>query len=335
MNGYTSSMEDFQTQLFSWKRAVSGFWRERAVYPAMGNHESLLKVFDDGKIQLDRWPYATESAEAMFAKAFCNPENGPSPSDSRRPSYKENVYSLRYGPILMICFNNNYWASYNEKEFGGSPEGYIFEDQMAWIARELKRAEGDKTVRFIVLFAQEPVIPNGGHTEDAMWYLGDNNVRAYTMRSGSLTPESKGIVDVRNGLIRLVTANPKVACVLGSDEHAYHRTLISADVPLGDPGKDDQNQNWVVCEQGESCSPIDVLHPTWFITSGGAGAPYYAEEPTPWNAFLKKVRPEDYLYTSQANILIFRAEGNTLGLEVYNPYGQRIDAIEDLMAKKR
>jgi len=66
-NGYTSSVEDFEAQLFSWKRALSGFWHERAVYPAMGNHESLLRVFNGGDIRLDRWPYATDSAEALSA----------------------------------------------------------------------------------------------------------------------------------------------------------------------------------------------------------------------------------------------------------------------------
>lgn len=333
-NGYTSSVEDFKTQLYSWKRAVSGFWHERGVYPAMGNHESLLRVFDGGSIRLDRWPYATDSAEALFARAFVLPGNGPETSDARRPSYKENVYSFQYGPVYVIAFNNNYWASFNEKEFGGSPEGYIMQDQMAWIEGELKQAEEDPTVRFIVLFAQEPVIPNGGHIDDAMWYLGDNGIRAYSVRSGSLMPESKGIVEVRNDLIRLVTANPKVACVLGSDEHAYHRTLISKDVPLGDPKKDDADNDGIVCEPNESCSALDVHHPTWFITSGGGGAPYYAEEPTPWNEYLKNARPGDYFYTSQANILIFKAEGDTFGLEVYNPYGQRIDSIENMMAVK-
>lgn len=334
-NGYTSSVEDFETQLYSWKRAVSGFWHERAVYPAMGNHESLLRVFDGGNIRLDRWPYAEESAEALFARAFINPQNGPKAWDARRPSYKENVYSFKYGPIYTIAFNNNYWASFNEKEFGGSPEGYILEDQMAWIQNEITRAENDPDVRFIVLFAQEPVIPNGGHIDDAMWYQGDNKIRAATFKDGRLVPESKGIVEVRNELIRVVTSSPKVACVLGSDEHAYHRTLISSDVPLGDPQKDDADRDGIVCEPTESCSALDIRYPTWFITSGGAGAPYYAEEPTPWNTYLKTHRPKDYLYSSQANILIFRADGGSLRLDVYNPYGQRIDGLEDLMAHKK
>ena len=49
---------------------MAGFWRSRPVYPAMGNHEALLNVFDDGSkygIALDQWPYATHSAEAVFA----------------------------------------------------------------------------------------------------------------------------------------------------------------------------------------------------------------------------------------------------------------------------
>ena len=48
IGGFTSSNADFRLQLKAWKKAVSGFWRTRPVYPAMGNHEALSNVFDDG-----------------------------------------------------------------------------------------------------------------------------------------------------------------------------------------------------------------------------------------------------------------------------------------------
>jgi len=103
------------------------FWHTRPVYPAMGNHESLLRIYDDGSnygIELDRWPYNTDSAEAIFAENFVNPNNGPTPEDPRRPPYSENVFSFTYGDVMIIAFNNNYWFSSNPSEFGGSLKLY-------------------------------------------------------------------------------------------------------------------------------------------------------------------------------------------------------------------
>ena len=48
VNGYTSYTEDFRMQLQAWKQAFAGIWRNRPVYPAMGNHKTLVNVFDDG-----------------------------------------------------------------------------------------------------------------------------------------------------------------------------------------------------------------------------------------------------------------------------------------------
>lgn len=337
VNGYTSSIDDFNTQLFAWKSAMSGFWHTRPVYPAMGNHESLLRIYDDGSsygIELDRWPYNTDSAEAIFAENFVNPNNGPTPEDSRRPPYSENVFSFTYGDVMIIAFNNNYWYSSNPSEFGGSPEGYILNDQLEWIKGELEKGENNENIRHIILFAQEPVIPNGGHIDDAMWWSGNNNITAYTANAGRLEREQKGIIDVRNEFVEAVTSCKKVAAVLGSDEHAYYRILISNDVPLGDPAKDDIDGDGIICEDNEPCSSLNIKYPTWFLTSGGGGAPYYSEEETPWNTYLKNTRPEDYYYTSQYNMILFKSNGATLSVEIYNPYGQLIDKIEDLASVK-
>ncbi|MBD3335813.1 MAG: hypothetical protein GF355_09890, partial [Candidatus Eisenbacteria bacterium] len=61
INGYTTSPPDFQTQFYAFRRALSGFWRERPVYTIMGNHEALLRVHkraENDFIYLDAWPYA-------------------------------------------------------------------------------------------------------------------------------------------------------------------------------------------------------------------------------------------------------------------------------------
>jgi len=336
INGYTSSVDDFNTQLYAWKSAMSGFWHTRSVYPAMGNHESLLKVYGNvgERVQLDRWPYNTESAEAVFANNFMNPKNGPDPSDSRRPTYSENLFSFIYGDVKVIAFNNNYWYSNEPSKFGGSPEGYILNDQMNWIREELNKAKNNPNVKYVILFAQEPVIPNGGHIDDAMWWEGNNNITAYTNRAGNLEPEQKGIVDVRNEFVEMVTNYKKVAAVLGSDEHAYYKIRISNDVPLGIPSRDDKDGDGIVCENEEPCSSLNIKYPTWFLTRGGGGAPYYSEEKTPWNTYLKKNRPEDHYYTSQYNMIIFKSSSTVLSAEAYNPYSQMIDKVENLMSHK-
>jgi hypothetical protein len=342
INGYTTSSDDFAAQLFAWKQAMSGFWHERAVYPAMGNHEALLRTFKGeggGRIRVDRWPYASQSAEAIFADAFVNPEGAPPPADPRRPSYEQSVFAAQYGMVKFIAFNNNYWYSNEPEKYGGCPEGYIMDDQLDWIERQLGLAEADPTVRYVLLFAQEPVFPCGGHVADAMWYDGNNRVRAFTYRAGRLEPAADGIIDVRNRLARAVAASSKVAAVLAGDEHAYHRVLIGPHVPVGDPQRDDADGDGELDWRGdEPASPLAALkRPTWYLTCGGGGAPYYSAEPTPWTNYWN-AQPEPhvgYYYSSQENVFVFQADEEGISVDVYNPYGERIDGVEDLTAAKR
>jgi 3',5'-cyclic AMP phosphodiesterase CpdA len=341
INGYTTVKEDFVDQLYSWKQGIGGFFHERPVYAAMGNHEALLRVFDDASrygISLDRWPYETESAEAVYVEEFVHPHNGPKASDKQRPTYEENVYSFQYGPVKVICFNNNYWVSYQADKFGGCPEGYIMADQLTWIKKELQKAEHDKTVRYVILFAQEPVFPNSVHADDAMWYEGDNNVRAYTYNSKTqkLQAAKKGMVEVRNEFARAVSQCKKVAAVLGADEHSYSRVIIDRNVPVGVPKRDDKNNNGKIGDKGEKYSPIsDLRHATWYFSAGDAGAPYYAEVELPWNSYWKnQPDKEKYYFTSQEHVLIFNADKEKISLTVYNPYGEIIDKIDNLIAIK-
>lgn len=347
VNGHTTVPADFAQQLHAWKQTCAAFWHEHPVFPAMGNHEVIMRAYEDGtaaKVRLDRWPYDSVGSESAFARAFVNPDNGPAPDDPRRPSYRENVYSFTYGIIRAVCFNNNYWYSNRWSTLGGSPEGYIMEDQMRWLREELERAQRDSSIAYVFLYAQEPVFPCGGHVGDAMWYDGDNRVRAHVRTEGSdtVTQLGAGIVEVRNELVRMIAACPKVAAVFGSDEHAYFRLLIDNKVPVGDPESDDRDGDGVVCEEGEPCSALDDLaYPTWYITSGGAGAPYYAEEETPWNRFWKERYPDRderrtvYVHSSQENMVLIRADRQRVSCTVFNPYGEVIDKVEDLMAVKR
>ena len=335
VNGYTSEIDDFRLQLKGWKQTFAGFWRGRPVYPAMGNHETLLNVYDDGGtygISLDKWPYATDSAEAVFADEFYNPVNGPVPSNPDRPTYNENVYKFQQGPVLFIAFNNNYWWTTNSQceNYGGSPEGYMLDDQLAWIENVLVDAEDDEAIKYIILYAQEPVFPAGGHVKDAMWYNGNNNVKAYVNNGGTVEPAGPGIVDTRNHFWETVSGSSKVAAVLTGDEHAYHRIRIDSAMPVGMPDvpSDDSDGDGIVCEAGETCSPNPAFtYPTWQVTAGTGGAPYYALQDMPW-------RDNVVAFSSQTGYCMFEAKRNRISMTVYTITGQKIDYVRDLMAIK-
>lgn len=326
VNGYTTDVGDFRTQLKAWKQTMEGFAHSRSLYPAQGNHESLLNAYggEDKFVMMDKFPYH-QSAEAIFAEEFVLPKNGPSPEDMRRPSYKEEVYSFQYGPVKVIAFNNNYWFTSNHlvNQYGGSPEGYIMPDQLQWIVRQIREGNQDPTVEAMLLFAQEPVFPNGGHVDDAMWYGGNNNIRAYTNHGGRLIPEQDGIIEVRNKLWRVVSNSPKVAAVLTSDEHGYHRTLIDDSTPVGIMDDDTDGDGKL-----EEVSPNRAfVYPTWQIVNGGGGAPYYAQEKAPWS-------DQVALYSSQYNYTLLRYRDGKMQLDVYNHNGQLIDHVDDLLKGK-
>jgi hypothetical protein len=330
VNGYTSSVDDFRLQLRGWKQSMAGFWRSRPVYTAMGNHETLLNVFDDGSrygIALDKWPYQTSSAEAIFAEQFWNPQNGPLPSDRRRPSYRENVYHFQFGPVLFIAFNNNYWWSTNHlcKKYGGSPEGYLLMDQLSWIENTLQKAEGDRRVKFVILFAQEPVFPAGGHVMDAMWWNGSNTVKAYEYNGSEVVPAGGGILDVRNRFWKAIARSKKVAAVLTGDEHAYHRIRIDHLTPVGLPELDDLNGDGIL----DRYSPNpEFTYPTWHITAGAAGAPFHARQEVPWTDSIK-------FFSSQTGYCLLKVRGRKISMTYYTITGQALDHIENLMAIKK
>ncbi len=164
IDGYTTSVEDYQMEFQSWKNAIEPFGHYRPVYVVKGNHETLLNVFDDGSHYgsgFDKWPYSTQSAEALFAQEFVNPLNGPvsedgasydpNPKKADFPTYKENVYSFQYGNILIISYDANYWFSNHFMKYGGNFDGYILEQQFNWLKKELDRAEKDLTIDWVIL----------------------------------------------------------------------------------------------------------------------------------------------------------------------------------------
>jgi len=324
--GMTDSTDDYRLELKGWKQGMAGFWRSRPVYAGMGNHEVVWSLYDNFAAMLDSWPYDTNSGEAIFASEMYNPVNGPIPSDPRRPSYDENVYSFQYGPVFIISFNNTYWLGTGG--YGGSPWGYIMEDQLTWIENTLTVAENDATVKYVFLFGHSPVFPSMKHVNGSMFQGGDNNVRASVknQETGEVEPEALGIIEVRNRLWEAVAGSSKVAAVFTGDEHAYHRTLINSATPVGVYPDDDTDKDGVL----DQYSPNPKFtNPVWHITCGGGGAPYAANHETeivPW-------RPEKI--TSHYGYLLVKADANKASLEfIGGPTGVVMDKVDDLMSIK-
>ena len=327
VSGYTTFLSDLSLEYKAFKQSLFGLMAQTPVYCAIGNHEALLNVFDDSSrygLGMDKWPYSNSSAEAFFAKEFVQPENGPESYDFF-PPYKENVYSFSYGNVKIIVFNNNYWWT-SEKaiaEYGGSPEGYILPNQMEWIRKEIDLAEKDTGIKYVFLMGHEAVFPNGGHIEDAMWYNGDNRVRAAIAENGkNVKSLEMGIIQIRNEFWEMVSNSNKVVAVLGSDEHAYHRTLITNQTPVGVFPKDDLNGNGIL-DDGQYSANSKFKRPLWNIICGGAGAPYYTQEKTPWTDWV-------HIYSSHYNYLLFTVSETTVGMKVYDITGELLDQLDDL-----
>lgn len=326
--GYSTETTDLRMQFHAFKKTMTSFWSERPVFTVMGNHDAVVDLNANGHrhgVRLDKSPYTTDSSEALFADEFVNPTNAPTASDPRRPSYEENVYSFQYGNAFVIVTNTNYWISNHFAEFGGNPEGYILKDQFDWIIAELNRAERDPTIDHVFIVGHEPVFPNGGHVRDSMYWGGDDRVRPFICcdnQGNVVSADTDGIIARRNRLVEAISSSRKVAAVLSGDEHSYHKTLISRDVPT---------------HEDPAYNPA-IAMPKWYISSAGGGASYYAEEPTPWNAYWKEKYPDEearrahYVYSSQPHYLIFEIEGERASMRAISAYGEVIDSVENLRA---
>jgi hypothetical protein len=83
------------------------------------------------------------------------------------------------------------------------------------------------------------------------------------------------LVERRDELWEAISQNGKVVVVFFGDSHNYHRTLIASKTPVHLDGSSNRN----------------FVNPVWQIVSGGAGAPFYAQEDTPWSEFVECFYP--------------------------------------------
>ena len=310
INGYLTSRGDMELQYANWKRAIDPFARYFPVFVSMGNHEAFMRIFvnDKSRFDLDRFPYDTESAEALFASQFVNPLNGPDSEDGASydprpeeldfPSYKENVFYYTYDNVAVIALNSDYWyapTTANIPITSGGMHGYIMDNQMKWLKKTIKGLEKNNNIDHIFITEHTPFFPNGGHVRDDMWYDGNNDKRPWVAGK----PLKKGIIERRDELLDIiVNQSTKVVAILTGDEHNYCRTEIGPETPIYD-------DNW-------TGKRLTLKRTIYQINNGAAGAPYYAQEQTPWTPFTSS-------FTTQNALVFFHVNGEKIKMEVLNP----------------
>jgi hypothetical protein len=312
VTGSNPRPEALSLEYANWKRVVEPYAHYMPIYTGIGNHEVTLFDFigDEGKrsVRVPRFPFATESAEAVFARALVNPDNGPVSEDGASydpnpaavdfPPYRENVYWYAYDNVAMVVLSGDYWYTQTittTPGSGGNLHGYLMDNQIAWLGKVLDTLERTPAIDHVFLTVHTPVFPNGGHVGDDMWYRGNNTPRPTIAGK----PVGEGIIERRDDLLRLVQAHRKVLAVLTGDEHNYNR------LELG-PGVNIYPEKWD--------RPKVTLRSGFFqINNGAAGAPYYAQDlTTPWGAAVKG-------FSTQNAVCFFLVDGPRVRMEVQNP----------------
>ena len=337
MTGYKANIHDQKVQMTAFKRAILPWASRMPVFVGMGNHESLVWVWDDGSeygLSCDRFPFADQSAEAIFASEFVMPENGPISEDGAWydpnphtdgdfPTYKGNVFYYIWGNTAMVVLNTHYLMGPSlpkDKTVGGNLWGYLLDNQIAWLAKTLADLEKNPKIDHIFITQHTPVFPNGGHGRGArsMWFGGSNKFKPVF---NSVQPDAKqkipGCLERRDQYLKILMSAQKLRGVLCGDEHNYSRLLVKEGIPLYDPAK------------YQPKDPLKITKSFWHITIGTVGAPYYAKVDAPWN--LDYPANTDYLkaFSPRKALAFFHVNGKNINLEVVDSLTlELIDQVE-------
>ena len=322
INGYKTSGQEMDLQYANWKHTVEPFAHYFPVVATMGNHEALMRMFrdDSHSFMVDRFPYETESGEAAFARNFVNPLNGPDSEDGASydpnkrktdfPSYKETVFYYTYDNVAVVVLNSDYWYSPSSTGIpttSGGLHGYIMDQQFSWLEETIKNLEADANVDHIFVTQHTPCFPNGGHVRDDMWYGGNNDKRPYVAGK----PLEKGIIERRDQILDLlINKSQKTRAILTGDEHNFAKTEIGPNTIIYD-------ENWTLPK-------LALTRTIYQINNGAAGAPYYAQEQTPWSGSVTG-------FTTQNALVLFHIDGDKIDMEVLNP--DTLEKVDELKLK--
>jgi len=325
ISGYVENKSDMLLQMANWKRVVGYFAKYFPVYTTIGNHECILYKFADTTRRKEYWiprfPFDSISIEKIFADEFVNPENGPFSEDGNQydpdktktdfPTYKENVYHYEYGNTAVVTLNTEYWyteAMSDTSLTSGNIHAYVMDNQLFWLENTIAMLEKNTSIEHIFVTLHSPLFPNGGHVADDMWYGGNNKFRAYVAGK----PVEKGIIERRDQILNiLVNKSSKVVAILTGDEHNYCKLELGPET--------------IIYPENYSLPKIKLSRTIYQVNNGAAGAPYYAQEKTPWTNYVTG-------FTSRNALVLFDVEGGKISMRVINP--DTLEPIDELVLRK-
>jgi hypothetical protein len=299
ITGYKNDPDEIRLEYANWKRSVEPQARYFPVMTAIGNHESVMHYWalPNGEYySIDKFPFDQVSTEQIFKENFVMPEDGPDSEDGSR-----------YDNVAMIVLNSNYWYSPSTSFVNitsGNIHAYVMDNQLKWLKEKVAMLEADQDIDHVFVTIHTPFFPNGGHVSDDMWYRGDNEKRPFV--SGK--PVEKGIIERRDELLQiLINESTKVAALLTGDEHNYCKTHITPETDIYPP---DWNK-----------PKLERKRSIYQVNNGAAGAPYYAQEITPWTPYTTG-------FTTQNALVFFHVDGQKIKMEVLNP--DTLDKVDEL-----
>ncbi len=316
VDGYTLSTQEMDLEYANFKTTVSPFAHYIPLIAGMGNHEVIMHTFKADGIwaSIEKFPFNTESAESAFAANFVNPQNGPESEDGSKydpdnktkdfPSYNETVYYYTYDNVAMIVLNSNYFYAPSTKfvnTTSGNIHGYIMDNQLKWFKQILDKLEKNNNIDHIFVTIHTPAFPNGGHVSSDMYYDGDNSKRPYIAGK----PVDKGIIERRDEFLNImINQSKKTVALLVGDEHNYNKLKLTPETSI-------YPENY----KGKK---LKIKRTFWQINNGAAGAPYYAQEQTPWTKDVSG-------FTTQNAVCLFYIDGKSVKMKVLNP-----DTLEEV-----
>ena len=323
ITGYKIDPNEINVEYANWKRAVEPWGHHLSVVSTMGNHEALMTYWavpGGDFFSVDKFPFDEVSTEAVYAKNFVNPLNGPESEDGAYydpdkkridfPSYKENVFYYTYDNVAMVVLNSDYWYAPSTSHVditSGNIHAYIMDMQVKWLEETIEKLEADDNIDHIFVTEHTPFFPNGGHVNDDMWYAGNNIYRPYVAGK----PVKKGIIERRDELLEiLVNKSKKTVAFLTGDEHNYCKTELTPETNI-------YPDNWELPK-------VKITRTVYQINNGAAGAPYYAQEITPWTPFVTG-------FTTQHALVLFHVDGDEIFMEVLNP--DTMDKVDELQLR--
>jgi hypothetical protein len=282
VDGYVTEPEVFRYELTMWQRAVQPFAAHVPFYEAMGNHEALLHAWEPG------WVVGRSgdtSAEAVFAEQLVTPDNAPE-APAGAPPYLGNTYSFDWGPVHVAVINSNYFVR-SHAHRADHPAGSTGQRE-GWV--------DDTTLAWLERDLSAARSRGQRHLLVATHEPGFPNgghVGDGMYWDGKF-PE---VLERRDALFRLM-ARHGVAAVIHGDEHNYSRTRVDAGLVPG------------------------LERPLWQIVSGGAGAPYYAQDRTvPWAGNVER-------FDARQHVGVVRVSGERAEVVVMDSSGLEVDRFE-------